>query len=126
MRKFETGATRDVDTDKYDYEGFLSPLVLERFGQYMHKNRYLKDGSMRDSDNWQKGIPFVAYMKSLLRHVFEVWRGHRGVDPAIDLEEALCACLFNVQGYLHEILKAKTGGGRPRPDPRQMSIPGTS
>ena len=31
IRKFETGATRDTDQGKYDYEGFLSPVVLDRF-----------------------------------------------------------------------------------------------
>jgi hypothetical protein len=107
VRVFETGATRDLDDSKYDYEGFLSPLVLERFGAYMHRNRFQKDGSVRDSDNWQKGIPFKAYMKSLLRHVFEVWRIHRGWDPVDGLEDALCAIQFNAQGYLHETLKGK-------------------
>ena len=29
MRKFETGATRNDDSNKYDYEGFLSPLILK-------------------------------------------------------------------------------------------------
>src|SRR5580698_7792736 len=63
FRTFETGATRNLDASKYDYEGFLSPLVMERFGQYMHKHRVQADGSLRDSDNWQKGIPLQAYMK---------------------------------------------------------------
>jgi hypothetical protein len=119
MRKFETGAIRDVDTSKYDYEGFLSPLVLERFGQYMHKHRRLADGSMRDSDNWQKGIPLSAYMKSGWRHFFDWWKIYRGLEPSHppgqvrdftpgeELEESLCALLFNAQGYLHETLKSK-------------------
>ena len=57
MRNFDTGATRDVDTNKLDFEGFLSPVVLERYAEYMHKNRVQADGNLRDSDNWQKGIP---------------------------------------------------------------------
>lgn len=53
VREFDTGANRDLDEDKYDYEGFLNPKVLEAYAKYMHKHRYLKDGSIRDSDNWQ-------------------------------------------------------------------------
>lgn len=109
VRKFDTGATRDTDTNKYDYEAFLSPLVIEAFGRYMHKNRLQKDGTLRDGDNWQKGIPQEAYMKSGFRHFVEWWKAHRccpGVTNA-DLEEALCALIFNAQGYLHEHLKRK-------------------
>lgn len=57
MREFRTGATRDNDEGKYDYEGFYHPLVVKRFGQYMDKHRKQADGKLRDSDNWQKGIP---------------------------------------------------------------------
>jgi 5'(3')-deoxyribonucleotidase len=103
VRKFETGATRDQDVDKYDYEGFISPTALERFGAYMHKNRFQRDGSVRDSDNWQKGIPKSSYVKSLIRHAFEVWRDWR---KGVVNQDALCAVLFNAQGLLHEDLKA--------------------
>jgi hypothetical protein len=110
IRTFTTGATRDTDENKPDYEGFLSPLVIQRFGEYMNKNRRQNDGSLRDSDNWQKGIPFTAYAKSGWRHFFAWWKGHRAWVPdehdnPVHLEEDLCALLFNVQGYLHELLK---------------------
>lgn len=105
MRQFETGATRDSDNQKIDYEGFLSPLVLERFGRYMHQHRLQADGRLRDSDNWQKGIPRTAYMKSAWRHFVDWWHGHRGARTREQLEEALCATIFNAQGYLHELLK---------------------
>ena len=112
MRKFETGATRDTDLGKNDYEGFLSPAVIERYGDYMTKHRKQADGQLRDSDNWQKGIPKTAYMKSLWRHFLDLWfmhRGHKRYDD-ITKEEltksgVLCAILFNVMGYLHETLK---------------------
>jgi hypothetical protein len=107
IRKFETGATRDQDQTKPDYEGYFSPLVIERFGEYMTKHRVQSDGSLRDSDNWQKGIPFDAYMKSAFRHFHDWWMQHRGYRGKDLLEEALCALLFNVSGYLHETLKAK-------------------
>ena len=106
MRKFETGATRNTDDGKLDFEGFLSPAVLRRFAEYMHKNRVQADGQLRAADNWQKGIPKDAYMKSGMRHFFDWWENHRGVSNA-DLEEALCALFFNVQGYLFEVLKEK-------------------
>lgn len=111
--KFSSGATRDGDTNKYDYEGFLSPLVIERFGQYMHKCRLLSDGSLRDSDNWQKGIPLPRYMKSGWRHLKEWWSLHRGYPVKddkgvdVDIEESICGLMFNAMGYLHEILKEK-------------------
>lgn len=104
VRQFESGATRDTEEGKLDYEGFLSPIALGRFAQYMHKHRVQSDGSLRDSDNWQKGIPLDAYMKSMWRHFHDVWTLHRGYGEG-ELEEALCALWFNVQGYLHERLK---------------------
>jgi hypothetical protein len=107
MRTFETGATRDTDAGKYDYEGFLSPSVLERYAKYMHQNRTQPDGSVRDSDNWQKGIPMNAYMKSMTRHQMDAWLLHRGETARSDMEDALCAVMFNAMGYLYEILKSK-------------------
>jgi len=114
MRTFNTGATRDSDNYKLDYEGFLSPLAMKRYAEYMHHHRKQADGKMRPSDNWQKGIPREAYMKSMYRHFMDVWAVHRGqmaVDPAsggiVTLDEALCAVLFNAFGYLHETLKQK-------------------
>lgn len=107
MRVFETGATRDTDETKPDYEGFLSPAVIESFGRYMTAHRVQADGKLRDSDNWQKGIPRDAYMKSLIRHVLDLWKLHRGLGAgAVNIEEACNAILFNVQGYQHEYLKA--------------------
>jgi hypothetical protein len=107
VRKFDTGATRDQDTTKFDYEGFYSPLVMDRFAAYMHKHRHQSDGQLRDSDNWQKGIPFDAYMKSGFRHFMDWWRQHRGHKGQDTLEDSLCALIFNAQGYLHELLKKK-------------------
>lgn len=120
VRKFESGATRDTDENKLDFEGFLSYRVLKRYAEYMNKNRRLKDGSLRASDNWQAGIPLDAYMKSLWRHFMDVWSYHRGIWPEVDLyqvdltseqvelvEDAFCAVIFNASGYLHELLKNK-------------------
>ncbi len=100
MRTFDTGATRDSDENKPDYEGFLHPLFIEHFGAYMHKHRLQADGKLRDSDNWQKGIPTSAYMKSLWRHFLDVWKIHRGYGSKGDLIEACCSCIFNLQGLI--------------------------
>lgn len=112
IRTFDTGATRDTDKDKMDYEGFLSPLVIQRYGEYMHKNRIQADGTLRASDNWQKGIPPSQYMKSLWRHFLDLWVFNRlGVPIKFArqedefIEEACCGIMFNVMGYLHEHLK---------------------
>jgi len=107
MRKFNSGATRDEDNTKLDLEGFLSPLVLERYGQYMHKHRKQADGQLRDSDNWKKGIPLEAYIKSAFRHFIDWWKEHRGLKSREGLEDALCALMFNEMGYLYEILRRK-------------------
>ena len=99
MRAFDTGALKSPDVDKIDYEGHLDPGVLRRFGEYMHKNRFLPDGSMRDSDNWKLGIPKEQYMKSLIRHVMSAWENH---EQGVVDEDELCAILFNTMGYLFE------------------------
>ena len=125
MREFDTGATRDTDVGKYDYEGFMSPLVQRRFGEFMNKHRKQSDGKLRDSDNWQRGIPLDQYIKSGKRHLLDWWLIHRRFGYLVkeSLEDVLCAILFNVQGYLHEVLKKKhsvafieyTPGGRDDP-----------
>jgi len=105
MRTFNSGATRDTAEGKNDYEGFLSPLVIECFGNYMTKHRKQADGNLRASDNWQKGIPRNAYIKSAFRHYLDWWKEHRGIPTKDGLIEALCALMFNVMGYLFEVLK---------------------
>ena len=109
MRQFDTGATRDDDTDKPDFEGFFSPLVLERRALYMHQHRRQSDGNLRDSDNWQKGMSLSVYIKSAWRHFVAWWKWHRaGTNVNQDeVEDALCALMFNAEGYLHELLKSK-------------------
>lgn len=116
MRTFETGATRDDDADKLDYEGFLSPIALERYAEYMHQHRVQADGELRDSDNWQRGMTTECYMKSMFRHFVDVWHLHRGYSRydssgrPVCREEALCALLFNVFGFLHETVKENCYG----------------
>jgi hypothetical protein len=117
VRTFDTGATRNLDHDKFDYEGFLSPLVLQRYAAYMHRNRLQADGALRESDNWQKGIPQTAYMKSGWRHFMAWWSHHRELPTDESVEDALCALLFNVSGYLHEHLKESATTTTSKPEP---------
>jgi hypothetical protein len=114
MRIFESGATRDSSDGKLDYEGFLCPLVIERFARYMDKHGNTPRGR-RDSDNWQLGIPRSQYMKSLWRHFFDTWALHRRrgeVSGEDDIEEALCAVMFNAMGYLREVIVDEAEGVR--------------
>ena len=117
MRHFNTGATRDSEDGKNDYEGFFSPLVIEAFGDYMNKHRIQADGQLRDSDNWQKGFGdnhCAVCMKSLWRHFIDFWAIHRGYKRTNKLDgheitqmEAGCAILFNIMAYMHIFLKNK-------------------
>jgi hypothetical protein len=82
----------------------------------MHQHRVQADGELRDSDNWQKGIPIDAYRKSLLRHAFQAWRAGRGwpthdydTGVPVSTEEALCGVIFNAMGWLHELAKDEQG-----------------
>lgn len=110
MREFSTGATRDDSDSKFDYEGFLSPIVLERFGEYMHKHRKQADGKLRDSDNWQKLFGEDHYnvcIKSAWRHFMSFWKSHRGYSTEEDIEESAMALIFNIQAYMYKRLKDK-------------------
>jgi len=122
MRKFETGATRDEDHDKFDYEAFLSPLVLERYAQYMHGHRLQNDGSLRAGDNWQKGMPLDSFIKSMWRHLMAVWKAHRNIAVTVAIEDSLCGVMFNAMGYLHELIKARQSD-LPPVQPETPSIP---
>lgn len=105
IRTFKTGAKRDKEDGKLDYEGFLSPIVLQKYAEYMHTHRWMKDGTYRESDDWAKGIPKDVYMKSGLRHAMDWWLEHRDFKSRDGIIEALCGLLFNAQGYLYEIIK---------------------
>lgn len=101
--KFESGATRSGETT-FDPSGFLSPAVLVGFCRYMERFRRQADGGLRDSDNWQKGMPTSRAIRSLTRHFFDFWLLSRGYKPnSADCEtpeDALHAILFNVSVIL--------------------------
>lgn len=111
VRSFDSGADRDMDSHKIDPAKAISPLVVERFCEFMQAHSVRLDGTQREADNWQKGIPPEAYLSSLQRHNLHVWlisRGYVATDDdgkTVDYEEALCGVLFNAMGLLHENLK---------------------
>lgn len=106
QRVFESGATRSPLGDKLQYEGFIHPLVLKRFAEYMNKHRVQANGELRAADNWQKGIPADSLIDSGYRHFMDWHLHHRGFASAANeaLQEALCALMFNVMAYLLHVL----------------------
>jgi len=107
MRTFKSGATRNDDKNRLDYEGFINPLVEKAFAEYMHEHRIQADGELRASDNWQAGIPKDAYMKSLCRHFQDLrlhHRGYRKFATEKDIKKVLSAIRFNIDGYFLEVL----------------------
>jgi len=107
MRKFKTGATRDIDDNKIEPAGYMHPLVIKRYSEYMLKHQIQSDGNKRDSNNWQKGIPKDVYMHSGWRHFLDWWLEHNKEKSRDGLEDALCGMLFNTMGYLYEVIKQK-------------------
>jgi hypothetical protein len=59
-------------------------------------------------------MPKEQYMKSMLRHVFDTWLEHRGLQGRDEVEESICGIIFNAQGYLHELLKERKYLEKPR------------
>ena len=110
IRTFDTGATRDTAVGKLSYVKALSPIVLRRYVQYLDAHRKQPDGSMRDFDNWKKGIPEETYLDGLGRHFIAVWLLAQGFPAEdnhgpVNLESTLCAIIFGASGWLHELLE---------------------
>ena len=59
---------------------------------------------------WKLGIPKEEYVKSLYRHVNDIGLHFEGcgTEAEGDLENAICGALFNIQGLLFEVVKART------------------
>ncbi len=111
VRTFKTGATRDTEEGKLKYTGFLDPVVLRRYAEYMHEHRTQKDGTVRDADNWKLGMPLDSYIDSGVRHLFDLWglfevqRLTLGLGQPTKEELDLCsAVMFNIMGYMYQRL----------------------
>jgi len=105
VREFDTGATRDTTQGKLEMNGFTHPMVMKQFAKYMNMNRFQSDGTLRASDNWQKGIPKEVYIPSLRRHHDDVWQEYCGFPTESGIIAALCGVMFNSMGLLLEVLK---------------------
>lgn len=109
LKAYDTGAYRDADTGKVDFEGHLCPLTLEAYGEWLDTKRTMSDGSRRAADNWQLGMSSADYMRSLWRHFLQLWKLHRGHPvykngKPVTKREAACAILFNTFGYLRNVI----------------------
>jgi hypothetical protein len=120
MEKIGGGATRTDSSIRDDPEGYLSPLVVQRYCEYMTLHRLQSDGEVRASDNWQNGDYGMVFraLKGAWRHFMHLWTRLRGYPvsdglAAADAEEDLCALLFNVNVMLHYIIKERLDSSRP-------------
>ena len=106
IREFDSGASRNSDEGKLDYEAFVCPLTMKRYAEFMHKHRKLEDGTLRQGDNWQKGIPLDELMKSATRHMQDMKLHHRGYGKHAteNLQDSICGVIFNLFGYLKQDL----------------------
>lgn len=114
VRHFESGANRDTEAGKIDFAGALAPEVLAAFGRYMHSHRELPDGTVRSAGNWKHGFPRDVILRSLLRHVMDLWlieETGKSVRPEtgepVDIDDALGGVLFNVQALWLETLRSR-------------------
>lgn len=85
---FETGAVRDVGTEKGAYE-LISPIFLRRLAIHLERG-----AKKYDPRNWEKGMPMGRTMQSLLRHAFQYLAGDR-------TEDHLGAIACNIQFLIH-------------------------
>ncbi len=109
-REFKGGASRNSDEGKLEYDGFNSAVVDLYYAKYMHGHRFLEDGSLRDSDNWQNGFPLEVIHKSLARHYKDYHLTTTGYtvmenDKEHDIKDILCGIIFNAKAHLHELVK---------------------
>jgi Domain of unknown function (DUF1937) len=98
-RVFATGAKRDVEVGKLDFDGSFSPYALEAVAEYMHRHN---SAAHRAEENWKMGMPLRSFMKSGWRHFHAWWSSHYAAEPDKD---AICGLIFNAMGYLHELTK---------------------
>lgn len=105
MREFNTGATRNDNSNQLDLEAYIHPLLLTTFGKYMFKHAKQADGTMRAGDNWQKGMPISSYIESKVRHDTDVWLEFRDCDSRDGIMEGLCGSFFNLQGIIVKLVQ---------------------
>jgi hypothetical protein len=110
MRKFKTGSTRDTADDKLDLHKYTHPLVELEYGKYMKRHSKMRDGSLRDGDNWQKGFPNDVLLGSAKRHLLDWELLEQGYEVTergepVRLLDTLNALKFNVNARIHSLVK---------------------
>jgi len=97
VRKFNSGAIRDLDTTKEDYVETISWTALKKYAQYMtgKKNKY-------GQGNFKKGIPIDSYEQSMSRHVQKYFANKYEFGDCEPEERHIEAIIFNCFGILHE------------------------
>jgi len=102
VRRFESGAIRDLDTHKEDYTETISWSAFRRYAEYMtsKKKKY-------GAGNFKRGINIESYEQSLLRHVQKYMENKYEEGIVEPQEDHLCACVFNIFGILHEQERAR-------------------
>ncbi len=97
IRKFSTGAVRDVANGKEDYTETISWSAFKRYAKYMTKM-----AEKYGVGNFKKGIPIDSYEKSLLRHI-QKYMENKFEGGIVEVEQDhLSAIVFNVFGIMHE------------------------
>lgn len=113
MRSFESGTIRDTSEGKLDYYKALSPIVTRGYVEYLGRHRTMPDGSVRDWDNWKKGMPDEVCMSSLVRHTKDlelVMDGFEAEDNhgPCNKKDLLYAIMFNASAILHQELESES------------------
>jgi hypothetical protein len=131
IREFKSGATRDISDGKHQISKFINPLNDHSFCTYMHSKRIMADGSVREGDNWQKGMGLEVLEESFVRHMDDFKKLHLGfhvykvrgddgettyvsIEPIeeyaefeIFMEETLNGIRFNCEAYKLQVLGYK-------------------
>lgn len=94
--KFETGAVRDIQTDKGRFD-LLPAYAIKRLAKHFEK------GSKKYGDrNWEKGIPLARYIDSGIRHLFCLLDGQQD-------EDHIAAALWNITCFIETQERIRRG-----------------
>lgn len=88
VKRFETGAVRSRDADKYRYD-LISPIGLRRLAETY------AEGSEKYGDyNWERGMPISEMLNHACEHIRKYLEGDRS-------EDHLAHGAWNLFGAMH-------------------------